>query len=84
MIIKKIFKIYLFMRDTLRERGRDIGKREKQAPSREPDVGLDPESPGSCPGLQAALNCCATRAAPKLIFFKVLPKWTLLLLITVY
>ena len=23
---------------------------------REPDVGLDPVSPGSCPGLKAALN----------------------------
>ena len=31
-------------------------QREKQAPCREPDVGLDPESPGSCPGLKAVLN----------------------------
>ena len=30
---------------------------EKQAPCREPDVGLDPGSPGSCPGLKVALNC---------------------------
>ncbi|CAD7671546.1 unnamed protein product [Nyctereutes procyonoides] len=28
----------------------------EQAPCREPDVGLDPRSPGSCPGLKAALN----------------------------
>ena len=28
-----------------------------------PDVGLDPVSPGSRPGLQAALNRCATGAA---------------------
>ena len=27
-------------------------KREKQAPCREPDVGLDPGSPGSGPGLK--------------------------------
>ena len=56
------------MRDTYRERGRDTGRgrsrqREKQAPCREPDVGLDPGSPGSHPRLQAALNCCATGAA---------------------
>ena len=34
----------------------------------EPDVGLDPGSPGSGPGLKAALNCWATRAALTLIF----------------
>ena len=31
-------------------------QREKQAPCREPNVELDPRSPGSCPGLKAALN----------------------------
>ena len=38
------------MRDTEteRERGR-IRQREEQAPCREPDVGLDPGTPGSCP-----------------------------------
>lgn len=45
-----------------RERGRSTGRGEKQAPCREPDVGLDPGSPGSLPGLQAALNHCATGA----------------------
>ena len=39
------------MRDTERER-----QRENQAPCREPDIGLDPWSPGSHPGLKAALN----------------------------
>ena len=43
--LKKIF-IYLFMRDTERERQRHR-QREKQAPCREPDVGLDPRTPGS-------------------------------------
>ena len=39
-------------------------QREKQAPCGVvPDVGLDPGSPGSRPGLQAALNRCATGAA---------------------
>ena len=29
---------------------------EKQAPCQEPDVGLDPRTPGSYPGLKAVLN----------------------------
>ena len=38
---------------TQRQRHR---QREKQAPCRGPDMGLDPRSPGSGPGLKAALN----------------------------
>ena len=34
--------IYLLMRDTERERGRDTRQRKKQTSRREPDVGLDP------------------------------------------
>ena len=34
---------------TQRQRQR---QREKQDPCREPDVGLDPGTPGSCPGLK--------------------------------
>ena len=48
------------MRDTYREREREAetqAEGEKQAPCREPDVGLDPEAPGSHPGLKVALNC---------------------------
>ena len=48
--------IYLFIHDRERERQRHR-QREKQAPCREPDVGLDPGSPGSGPGLKVALNC---------------------------
>ena len=58
MIIEvQFFKnfIYLFMRDTERESQRHR-QREKQAPCREPDVGLDPRSPGSGPGLKVTLN----------------------------
>ena len=60
------------MRDTHtggeRERERQRHRqREKQAPCREPDAGLDPRSPGSHPGLKAALNYWATRAAPYLV-----------------
>ena len=43
------------MRDTEKEREAET-QREKQAPCREPDVGLDSGSPGSGPGLKAALN----------------------------
>ena len=51
------------MRDTERKRGRDTKHRKKQAPCTEPDVGLNPGSPGSCPGLQAMLKRWATGAA---------------------
>ena len=49
------------MRDTEREREPERERqrhrqREKQAPRKEPDGGLDPMSPGSGPGLKAALN----------------------------
>ena len=56
-----LLRFYLFIhRHTHRQRHRE---REKQAPCREPDVGLDPGSPGSHPRLQAVLNRCATGAA---------------------
>ena len=42
--------IHLFMRDTEQEREAEIQAEGKQAPFREPDVGLDPGSPGSHPG----------------------------------
>ena len=48
------------MRDRERERERERERdrqKEKQAPCRKPNVGLDPRSPGSGPGLKAALNC---------------------------
>ena len=41
------------MRDRETERHR---QREKQAPLREPNMGLDPGSPGSGSGLKVALN----------------------------
>ena len=53
------------MREREKERQRHR-QREKQAPHREPDVGLDPGSPGSHPRLQAAPNRCATGAAQEL------------------
>ena len=59
------FKTYLFIyswETHMRHR-----QREKQAPCREPHVGLDPRSLGSHPGLKAALNRWATRAALNLL-----------------
>ena len=42
------------MRERERERERQRHRRrEKQAPCREPDMGLDPRTPGSCPGPKA-------------------------------
>ena len=50
------------MRDT--EREAETQAEGEAGPMQEPDVGLDPGSPGSGPGLKAALNCWATPAAP--------------------
>ena len=48
------FKIYLFIYDRHIEIERQRQRRrEKQAPCREPDVGLDPGTPGSRPGPKA-------------------------------
>ena len=43
-----IFKDFIYERERERER-----QREKQDPYREPDVGLDPRTPGSRPRLKA-------------------------------
>ena len=51
-----ILRFYLFILERHRERQRHR-QREKQAPYREPNVGLDPRFPGSCPGLKAETNC---------------------------
>ena len=43
------------------ERG---GQREKQAPCRESDVGLDPQSPGSPPGPKAGAKLLSPLGIP--------------------
>ena len=66
--LEKIF-YSLIQRERERERERRQAERqrhrqrEKQTPCREPDMGLDPGSPGSHLGLQAVLNHWATGAA---------------------
>ena len=44
------------MRGTEREREAETQAEGEMAPCREPDVGLDPGSPGSGPKLREALN----------------------------
>ena len=56
--------IYLF-----RESKRDTGRGRSRLHAGSLMWGLDPSSPGSHPGLQAALNRCATRAALLLFLF---------------
>ena len=56
------------MRDTHTHRETDRQtdrhrQREKQAPCREPDVGLNPGTPGSGPGLKAGANPLSTQAS---------------------
>ena len=46
MFLRKILFIYSWETQTDRQRHR---QREKQAPCREPNVGLDPVTLGSCP-----------------------------------
>ena len=57
------------MRDREREKQRHRQK-EKQAPCREPDVGLDPGSPGSRPGLKADAKPLSHLGCPINIFLK--------------
>ena len=53
----------------MREReGQRHRQRDKQAPFREPDVGLDPGSPGSRPGWKAVAKPLSHPGIPVLIF----------------
>ena len=54
------------MRDTQREA--ETQEREKQAPCGEPDVGLDPRSPGSCPEPKADAQPLSHPGAPGGLF----------------
>ena len=69
----KIF-IYLFMIDTEREERQRHRQRKKQAPCREPNVGLDPGSPGSYPGPKASAKPLSHPGIPQ-IFSTIFPKY---------
>ena len=60
--------IYLFMIDIERER-QNHRRREKQAPCRGPDVGLDPGTSGSRPGPKAGAKPLSHPGIPILLFF---------------
>ena len=52
------------MIDTERERGR-----EKQAPRQEPNVGLDPGTPGLCPGPKSGAKPLSHPGIPPTTFY---------------
>ena len=55
VVVVVVFKDFIYLLETQRET-QTHRQREKQAPCREPNAGLDPGSPGSRPGPKAALN----------------------------
>ena len=57
------------MRDTHTERQRHR-QREKQAPCREPNMGLDPRTPGTCPGLKAGAQLLSYPGVPSYVILK--------------
>ena len=60
-------RLYLFIHERHRERERQRQRhrqREKQAPCREPDVGLDPRTPGPCPGPKAGTKSLSHPGIP--------------------
>ena len=65
LFIFKDFKKFIHERHRERQRHR---QREKQAPCKKPDVGLDPRSPGSRPGLKAGAQPLSHRGVPSFIF----------------
>ena len=64
-------RFYLFVRDTESERQRHR-QREKQAPCREPDGGLDPGSQGSHPEPKADAQPLSHPGIPRIPDFRVI------------
>ena len=55
-------------RERERERERERHwQREEQAPRREPDVGLNPGTPGSCPGPKAGTKLLSHPGIPRFL-----------------
>ena len=70
LFLKYFFK-FICSWETQSERERQRHRqRGKQVPCREPNVGLDPRSPGPCPGSKAGTKRWATRAALIAYIFK--------------
>ena len=66
--------IYLFMRHTHKQRQRHR-QRKKQAPCREPDVGLDPRTPGSHPEPKAEAQPLSYPGVPTFTLKMEYRKW---------
>ena len=63
----KFFLKIFYLLDRERERQRQRHRqRKKQAPCREPDAGLNPGSPGSCPGAKAGTKPLSHPGIPKI------------------
>ena len=63
------------MRDRERERERQRHRhRQKQAPFREPDVGLDPRTPGPGPGPKAGVKPLSHPGIPNVHFLTLIHK----------
>ena len=64
-------------RERERERGQRHRQREKQAPYWEPVMGLNPRSPGSCPGPKAGAKLLSHPGIPgsllQFMWFECLP-----------
>ena len=59
-------RFYLFIHDREKER-----QREKQAPCREPEVGLDPRTPGLCLQPKAGAKPRSHPGIPRFFFLKI-------------
>ena len=57
-----------------KDREAEIQQREKQAPQREPNVGLDPRIPGSCPELKADAQPLSHPGVQQFYYIKHYPK----------
>ena len=62
-------KDFIYSRETQRER-QIHRQREKQAPCREPDMGLNPGTPGPCPELKADAQPLSHPGVPLYKFLK--------------
>ena len=62
LLWKANFLSFIYSWETQREKQRHR-EREKQAPCRKPDVGLDPRTPRSCPEPKAELKRWATQVS---------------------
>ena len=64
---KKKERFYLFIHERHIERGRDIGRGKSRLPV-EPDVGLDPRTPGSGPEPKADTQPLSQPGVPEACF----------------